>query len=172
MQRIALFLLLLPLVSLCLHVSAAFAQEEAPIRFSTDGADVEAIKKVHLDYKAAMDGKDFDGMMATFADDMILIPPCSGDVVGKARIDARGRWWFESQWQSDDWNPQEVLNDVEAVVAGDLGFLRGYGTYPMEVDGDTIQMRDKYIWILKRQPDGSWKNWRMISNTDKCKCMW
>jgi len=157
MRRIALLLLLLPHVSL--QVPAAFAQEEAPIQSSTDSADVEAIKRMRAEWNAAMNAGDFDSMMTFVADNVILMQDCFPATIGKATM-MRGRSWFEEN------DVDEVIDDAEIVVADDWAFLRGIGigTTTPKAGGDPIRFRSRYLWILKRHDDGSWKYWRLIAN--------
>jgi ketosteroid isomerase-like protein len=53
----------------------------------------------------------------------------------------------------------------EVAVAGDLAYE--HGTYTLKVvdktSGKVLQnVKNKHAHILKRQPEGSWKTWRMM----------
>ena len=56
----------------------------------------------------------------------------------------------------------------EVAVAGDLAYE--HGTYTLKLtdkaSGQTLQdVKNKHVHIMKRQPDGSWKTWRMMVNS-------
>ncbi len=99
--------------------------------------------------------------MALVADDVIFMLEGAPAVVGKPSL-MKVRWWFE---QND---VDEAVTDEEVMVEGGLAFLRGTGTGQATPrgGGEPSPIRSKYIWILKRQFDGSWKLWRLISNSD------
>jgi ketosteroid isomerase-like protein len=60
------------------------------------------------------------------------------------------------------------FSTAEVVIAGDLAYERG--TYTLRVtdkaSGLTLQdVKNKHVHIMRRQPDGSWKTWRMMVNS-------
>ena len=61
----------------------------------------------------------------------------------------------------------EEAEEIE--VAGDWAFSRGTYTFTgtKKAGGKPIQIIGKFIHILKRQPDGSWKLTRDCWNHDK-----
>ena len=58
---------------------------------------------------------------------------------------------------------------LEIEVGGDWAFLRG--TYTLtatpKAGGERLEDVGKHLFILKRQPDGSWKIARLIANSDQ-----
>lgn len=52
-----------------------------------------------------------------------------------------------------------AITNKEARIAGDLAFSRGIFTLSMtpKAGGETIKLSGKYLTILEKQADGSWK---------------
>ena len=61
-----------------------------------------------------------------------------------------------------------AITNEEVQVSGDLAVARG--TYAATVTpkdgGEAISIDGKYMTLLKRQPDGSWKIYRDIYNSN------
>jgi uncharacterized protein (TIGR02246 family) len=132
--------------------------EEAP---STE-ADVEAIRGVNQQCLAAINSGDADTCPNLFTDDGVFMPPNEPMIIGKDAI----RAWLQTAMDSftfdNTWSSEEI------VVFGDWAFDRGSSTSiitPKE-GGESIKDAGKYIWILERQSDGSWKYARVIWNSD------
>jgi uncharacterized protein (TIGR02246 family) len=132
--------------------------EEAP---STE-ADVAAIKSVDKKFLAAMNAGDASTMLNLCADDIVIMPPNETAVTGR---EATGSW---TQSFVDNITVDETWSSEEVVVFGDWAFSRGTwaGTNTPKAGGEAIQDNGKYLWILKRQSDGSWKYARFIWNSD------
>ena len=129
-------------------------------------ADVEAIHRVREAHDPAVNAGDLDAWLAVFAEDAVSMPPNEPPVVGKEAIRSLGQGVFEH------FNFEETMSSAEVMAAGDWGFDRGtYTLTPTPVAGGEPAegaqpeiMRElnyaqdgKYLWILRRQPDGSWK---------------
>jgi uncharacterized protein (TIGR02246 family) len=123
--------------------------EEAP---STE-ADVEAIKAVNEQCLAAINSGDLDTIVSLFTDDGVYMLPNEPPVIGKAPIKSR------LQMDLDNFNFTETWSSEEIVVFGDWAFDRGTSkvTITPKQGGQPVEDVGKYIWILKRQSDGSWK---------------
>ena len=61
-----------------------------------------------------------------------------------------------------------TLSLEEVEVAGDWGFIRGTSpvTLTPQAGGEPLQDEGKYLSIRKRQPDGSWKIFWAIWNSN------
>ncbi|MFQ5962467.1 MAG: YybH family protein [Candidatus Methylomirabilales bacterium] len=137
-------------------------------------ADVEAVHRVRETHDAAVNAGDLEAYLAVFAEDAVLMPPNEPPVLGKEATRAWGQGLF-SQFSFE-----ETMSSEEVVVAGDWGFDRG--TYTIRptpkvggeaAEGTPIEQPEigreldyaqtgKYLWILKRQGDGSWKTARAM----------
>ena len=88
-----------------------------------------------------------------WTDNGIQMAPDAPAVIGKEQIRAK----YESIF------PQFIfkmaITNEEIRVAGDWAFSRGNGTFSMtpRAGGETIEIDGKYLTILERQTDGSWK---------------
>ncbi len=56
----------------------------------------------------------------------------------------------------------------EVAVTGDMAFE--HGTYTLRIADKTTgrvlqDVKNKHVHIFKRQPDGTWKTWRMMINS-------
>jgi uncharacterized protein (TIGR02246 family) len=123
---------------------------------TTTQADVEAIKTLLAEYDAAATAGNVDAYMALYADDAVSMPPNEPARTGKEEIRAGFVAFLEE-------NTVQLTSQVDEVrVSGDLAFLRvAYDeTVTPKAGGEPTQPHGKWLVILQRQPDGSWKWWR------------
>lgn len=127
-------------------------------------ADVEtdkaAIRNLHDQTAAASNAGD---LAALYTEDAIVMPPNEPAVVGKEAI---GTW---VQGLFEQFTVKETATTEEIQVAGDWAFLRGTYTATMtpKEGGESQEETGKCIHIVQRQPDGSWKNTRIMWNSDE-----
>ncbi len=118
-------------------------------------ADIAAIEEFLDLYALAMTTGDLDLWMSLYTDDTVKMQPDEPAIFGKENLRASFKPLF------DNFNTSCVLYPEEAYVDGDLGYARG--TYSISITpkagGETISVMPdgKYLTILKRQADGSWK---------------
>ena len=131
---------------------------EAP----THAADLAALEANAEAYEAAYAAGDADALAALHADDAVRMPPNAPPVVGKEAIKAS----FQATFEQFDGKIALSLEEVE--VTGDWAFVRGASpvTLTPKAGGDPLQSEGKYMSIRKRQPDGSWKIFRTIWNSN------
>ncbi len=110
----------------------------------TTEADVEAINSVREAWVTADNNSDLDGVMAVFTDDVVFMLADEPTLTGK---EALRSWYFVG--------PGYEMSSDEVVVAGDWAFDRG--TFS---DGDDT---GRYLGILQRLPEGSWKYARVMA---------
>jgi uncharacterized protein (TIGR02246 family) len=99
------------------------------------------------------------GFVDVFAQDAVIIAPGAADVVGFDAI----RTMYTDMLKQDSMTVHFSTDEV--AVAGDLAYERG--TYTLRIadkaSGRVVQdVKNKHLHILKRQPDGTWKTWRMM----------
>lgn len=116
------------------------------------------LEDFHAAYNDAFNRGDAAGCAAFFADDVVLMPP------GQAMT--RGREAFEDVYQSrmeqaTDGTHTNAL--IEYGVDGDLAYE--VGTYAV-AEADPPEL-GKFVNVLKRQSDGTWKVAVSIFNSDK-----
>jgi uncharacterized protein (TIGR02246 family) len=127
-------------------------------------ADIAAIKKKLNEYAAMCHAGDLDGWLSLWADDGIQMYPGAPSRVGKEQIRAGMKPAFDQLIMKIVITPE-----IEARVFGNWGFARGTYTLSMtpKGGGETSEFDGKYLTILKRQTDGSWKIFRDCFNSNK-----
>jgi uncharacterized protein (TIGR02246 family) len=131
------------------------------VALGASASDLAAISRVHQEYVAAHNDSDADRLMALFTDDAVLMPMDEPALSGKPAIREHYEEFF-------DQNPSTIdLSPVETRVAGDWAFerIQVKVTLP-DGKGEGRHADVKYLWILQKQPDGSWKIARAIYNLD------
>ena len=122
-------------------------------------ADRTAIRKADETDMMMMIAKDWKGDLALYTEDAIQLPPNQAALQGKAAIQA----WYEAFPPFSNFQEQSLEIEGQA----DLAYDRG--TYSMTVTppgAAPIEDRGKYLTILRKQADGSWKVARAMFNSD------
>jgi uncharacterized protein (TIGR02246 family) len=129
-------------------------------------ADIKAINALNDKLVAAMNSRDAAALAACYADDAVMMDPDQAAVEGKPAIqaayEARGK-----EMPKDTVTALQGINPLETQVAGDWAYQRGNYTVTITPkSGKPMEMSYKYLTVYKRQPDGSWKMYRDISNSN------
>lgn len=124
-------------------------------------ADEAAIRRTIADLEQRINQGD-TGFVNVFANDAIIIAPSSPDIVG---FDAIRKMYTDLMKQA---SMTVHFSTEEVVVTGDMAFE--HGTYTLRIadkaTGRVLQdAKNKHVHIFKRQPDGTWKTWRMMVNS-------
>jgi len=117
-------------------------------------ADVAQVYELWTEYAAAASDGDMERWIALWIDDGIQMPPGAPRRVGKAEI-RRGM-----QPLFDLFDTIEMIFQPEEVrILGDRAY--SHGTYEIEMEpqeeGETRSYSGKFLAILEKQVDGSWK---------------
>lgn len=125
-------------------------------------ADITAINEIWTQYSSSLNSGDIDLWISLWTDNGIQMPPDSPPVIGKEQI--RGR----NKGVLDQFTFNMGITNEEVRVAGDWAFARGTYTAILtpKAGGETIDIDGKYLTILKRQVDGSWKIFRDCFNSN------
>ena len=124
-------------------------------------ADTTAINALLDQNIAAWNSNDAAAVTATFADDAILMEPSQAAIEGKQAIQA----WYEAFLKENA--VKCAITPLETQVAGDWAYVRGnYTTTFTPKSGKPMEVSGKYLDIVKRQPDGSWKIYRGMLNSN------
>jgi uncharacterized protein (TIGR02246 family) len=119
-------------------------------------------EKMWQEFAASLEAGDLDRWLAMWTDDGVQMPPDEPAAVGKDRIRARmapalDRFKFDME-----------INNEEVQSAGDLAYARGTykATLTPKGGGRPIPIDGKFMTILIRQADGSWKIHRDMFNSN------
>lgn len=123
-----------------------------PVQLS--GADLAGVRRTDSAFVAAANAGDVDGVVAVYAQDAALLPPNMPAQRGSAAI--RGFWGGLLKAYTVKF---EVSSDtIEG--RGDLAYTVGHyrlTAVPKEKANPGMADEGKFVEILKRQPDGTWK---------------
>jgi ketosteroid isomerase-like protein len=134
---------------------AGCQQGSAPLT----SADIDAIKKNVESFAQAISTRSPD-IGSGYADDVISMPPNDAINVGKPQT-------VEFHSAPGPKVTSFVITSEEIEGTGELAYSRGNWVFK-GVLNDSIQINDtgKYLVLLKKQADGSWKVTREIWNSD------
>lgn len=127
----------------------------------TSAEDVTAaVNAIWDEYEASQVAGDPDRWIALWTDDGVKMPPNVPAIEGKEQIFARAQ---RSMAEPID---EMVVTALETESAGDIAYSRGVFSFTFTIDetGTQETMDGKFMTILQRQPDGSWKIHRDIHN--------
>lgn len=126
-------------------------------------ADLEAIESTIVEWEEAIVANDIDRVMSVFADSIIVMPPNEAEVVGKPAVRAFHQDFFD-QFTADEAD----FTSKEVEVCGNWSFYRATFSekWTPKTGGEQVQEVGKYIAVLEKQTDGSWKYTHLIWNSD------
>jgi uncharacterized protein (TIGR02246 family) len=119
-----------------------------------DPAAERAVRAVADGIVAADNARDLEGVMASYAEDAILMPPGEAPVQGRAAIRPR----YEALFR--DFDPAIEPHVEEVCVSGGVAWVRGRNggrLVPRGGDGTARELDDVYLMLLARGDDGAWR---------------
>ena len=127
-----------------------------------DPADVQAIRDFNAAWDKAWNAGNAEALASMYTVDAITMGPNQPALVGKDAIRASCQKYFD---QFSDEN-RSVVEDVR--VSGDLAVARGTQETKagLKTGGHSARDRTKWVNAFERQPDGSWKAFWDIYNSD------
>jgi uncharacterized protein (TIGR02246 family) len=149
--------IMLQLIALALMVTACQAPAPEVVQLSEE--DVASIKQVSRTLVKTYQAGDWDAWIEVFTEDAMRMPPNRTILEGREAIRA----------SSEAFQPVTsfTVTPLEIDGLGDLAFARGTFTHTRAPeDADPITESGKFIQILRKQPDGSWRIFRDIWNSD------
>ena len=129
---------------------------------SSSDSDVASVRAFLADAEKKFNTNDPDIFMPIFTDDAVIMSQGSPDIKGHDAIragyvDALKQVGMELTFASG-----------EVQVLGDLAYEQGTYTVKMldKASHQVVQeIKNRHIHILRRHPDGTWKTWRMMTNS-------
>lgn len=121
-----------------------------------------AVEGIWEEYAASLNAGDLDRWLSLWTEDGIQMPPDEPPVVGKEQIRVRNQAFL------DQFTFDMSITNAEVGAAGDWAYARGIykATLTPKEGGAPISIDGKYMTILKRQSDGSWRIHRDIFNSN------
>ncbi|MEZ4725500.1 MAG: SgcJ/EcaC family oxidoreductase [Caldilineaceae bacterium] len=158
-QLISLLVLVALIFTACQPITAQ-SQPAAP---PTDEEVVAAVNAIWDEYEASVIAGDVDRWIAQWTNDGVQMPPNEPLVEGKENIYARVGANMAAGPTTDF-----VITPLETTSAGDWAYSRGVYTvtFPLGDSGKEGMIDGKFMTILQRQPDGTWKIHRDIFNSN------
>ena len=125
-------------------------------------ADVQAILDLEQTVFDAQIAGDFDAWLSSFTEDAIVMLPNAPALTNKLEIGQ----WNAPIFEQFDLHEESDYREVE--VAGDWGYIRAHWIWTLtpKEGGKIVKDTGYSIWIVRRQPDGSWKIARGIFNSE------
>jgi ketosteroid isomerase-like protein len=122
-------------------------------------SDKDAIQKNLNDFTQAVNKNTAD-LVNVYPEEIISLPPHEDEVVGKQKV-------IERHSGPGPKATSFTTTSQEIDGAGEMAFARGVWEFKGTLD-DSIDIQDKgkYLVILKKQPDASWKMIREMWNSN------
>jgi uncharacterized protein (TIGR02246 family) len=121
---------------------------------ATAAADIQAIGKVRDSFTAAFKAGDVAALTALYVSDGLTQPDNQPTGTGSAGIADSFKKFF------DQFNITAfTLTPVKTEASGDLGYDIGTYTFTatMKPKGDTAKTEGRYVVVLRKGTDGTWK---------------
>ena len=148
-------ILVLSLVSLlCFTFGCQKGEEVTEAPEVNVEADVAAIKASFNEFVQLYNAADFGKIMSNYAETSIQMPPNESVRKGKEAV-LLG--YQKTRELNDEHCDSSVVEDVR--VSGDLAVVRGTdtGTTTPKSGGEPVKYNLKWLTVLERQTDGTWK---------------
>jgi len=124
---------------------------------NTYQSDIAAINELYNQYCLGGNSDDLDLFISLWADDAIRLEANSPAILGKEQIRNHFKGFFDHFIQN-----VAIHGETEIQVSGNMAFSRGDFTVSLtpKAGGPSTTLNGKWMDILKRQSDGSWKIYR------------
>jgi len=125
-----------------------------------------AIRELHAKDIKASKVRDFETLLSLWTEDGVLLEPGKKPTMG---IEAIKAYMNEQQEASKAYTIKKYEHRWEEIkVVGNWAFEWGFfeAVAEMIASGEVIEQRGKFLRVLKKQKDGSWKVARVIAHND------
>ena len=127
-------------------------------------AEEAAIREMSVEWMNAANAKDVERMLGLYTDDTSLYPPNLAIVTGKEAI----RTYYSQLMESPGFVTSLEVTNVGISGAGNFAYSTGTSeTTVNDAQGNPVTVREKWVAILKKQPDGTWKSVLDIWNSNE-----
>lgn len=134
-----------------------------PASASRNQVGAVAVRAADQSWARAFGAKDLDKSVGYCAPDGSMLPPNAHIATGRDAIRALLTGLFSLPSFKISWTPSKV----GIAKSGDIGYTSGaYQLSFNDPNGKAVSDTGKYVTIWKKQPDGSWKVYLDIFNSD------
>lgn len=117
-----------------------------------DSIPEDSLQEFANAYGRAFQSGDVEQIMAMTTDDFVALTPGVPPLVGQEAV---------RRQIAADLNSMTVIDlqfeHQDEVIQGEWGYAWGLSKGTVMVGDDKSEIDGKYLWVLKRQADGSWK---------------
>jgi uncharacterized protein (TIGR02246 family) len=113
-----------------------------------------AIQPLNQQWEMGFANHDLAGMTALFTEDCVRMPQGGPATVGRAALEAAYQRDFAGVWKTQ---AQVRLNAEDVIISGEYAFARGADTLVQGQDGSQTGETGKWLFVYRRQADGTWK---------------
>ena len=123
-----------------------------------------AIQALNQQWEINFENHDLAGLAALFTEDCVRMPQGGAATVGRSALEAAYRQDFAEVWKAQ---AKVRLNAEEVIISGEYAFARGADTLVQVQDGTQVEETGKWLFIYRRQPDGTWKyHWSTFNSNE------
>jgi uncharacterized protein (TIGR02246 family) len=150
------------LALVCILVTAGCQTAPPPGAKQDTSAEMAKIGTLRDQFTTAYNSNDAAAVAGLYTDDAVMMPSNQAAVEGRTAIQS----WYENMYKG--MSVKIAITPIETQVAGDWAYDRGTAMLTMtpKAKGKPMEESSKYLVILKRQTDGSWKCFRDIDNSN------
>jgi ketosteroid isomerase-like protein len=123
-------------------------------------ADVAAVEAMVVELDKVTGEGDLGALLSFLTEDFVSLPPGESPIAGKEALRAHHGPLF------DAFELDVVRQPVETTALGEVvvQWGNGRGSFRPKAGGDAIPLDQKYLFVFRKQSDGSFKIWRAIFN--------
>jgi uncharacterized protein (TIGR02246 family) len=126
-------------------------------------ADLQAIQRLRDAFASDYNEQDAERLSDLFTEDAVFVPADDATCEGKREI----KEFFQDALEQEPATLELEVRETE--VRGDWAFERIDVTLTGtdSTSGEEYEIWERYFWVLKRQPGGSWRISRALYNVDE-----
>lgn len=135
----------------------------ARTREAPDPADLQAIARLREEFRKAHNDGDSGRLAALFTEDAVLIPEDDATCEGRKEIAGYFSDFLDQGPATLQFEPKETQ------ILGDWAYVRIDVTLTTTdaSTGEQDETWERFLWIVVREPGGSWKISRAIANVEE-----
>lgn len=144
---------------------ASASDTPTPSAGTPDGSAETAIRELNARLALVSSRGELNAWLTLFTDDMILMPPLPSAIPPLAGKEALASW---AGAVFEQFTIDETITTDEVEVIADWGLTRGSyaSTVTHRSSGESHLVSGRFLFVVRRQADGSWKYRRGMWNTD------